>query len=219
MRTVPRNITPRLQFFETRLARWAERATEIGTSPEEVAALAVKTQATREALKKQRQLAQQARSATLALRIACREMSTAGAGIIHQVRAKAMGSGKGVFTAAWIKQPAKPSPIGAPGTPTRFSQELQQNGWLTLRWTCKNPRGSVGTMYHVSRQIGFHGAKEYLGTVGRRKFVDKTLPAGAGAVVYWVKAVRSTATGPEASYNVNLGGSGFAGEIVHVRAA
>ena len=104
-----------------------------------------------------------------------------------------------------LAKPAKPAPIGPPGTPYAFSAALQQIGWLTLRWKCRNPRGSTGTMYHVWRRTGFSGAFGFLGATGVRRFVDKTVPAGASAVMYQVQAIRSTTAGALATYHVNFG--------------
>lgn len=104
-----------------------------------------------------------------------------------------------------IPPPAKASPIGPPGQPTQFTFELDARGALELSWKCKNPRGAVGTMYQVSRRIGPGGELVPLGITGEKRFVDETIPAGSTQVIYQIQAIRSTAAGPIATFNVNFG--------------
>lgn len=97
------------------------------------------------------------------------------------------------------------SPLGPPGTPTRFRVELTAIGSLKLSWRCDNPRGGAGTIYLISRQDGGRGPFTYIGRSGRRKFEDMTLPMGLPSVTYRVQAVRSTTDGPPADFSVNFG--------------
>ncbi|MEZ0267772.1 MAG: hypothetical protein ACAI43_23825, partial [Phycisphaerae bacterium] len=116
---------------------------------------------------------------------------------------------------ALISPPARPAPIGPPGTPTNFKATLDAVGSLTLRWKCAHPKGAQGTMYAIARRIDDHGAGAGgaggqggfvpLGTVGAKSFVDATLPAGAARVTYEIRAVRSTATGSAAQFPVSIG--------------
>lgn len=108
-----------------------------------------------------------------------------------------------------IRKPA--APLGPPGTPFGFKLTLCGNGDMQLEWKCRNPRGSVSTTYHVFRQLNGEGEFEYVGGSGRRKFVDTTLPAGFSRITYRVRGVRSTAVGPWAEFNVNIGRSSNAG--------
>lgn len=91
---------------------------------------------------------------------------------------------------------------GLPGTPSEFRVELSAIGSITIFWKCTNP--TAGTMYEVYRTIG-DGTETYLATVGKKHFEDMTVPAGSSRVMYRVRAVRSTATGEWASFNVNFG--------------
>ena len=156
-----------------------------------------------------------ARSATLGLQLAVEAMAKAGANIISQIRVKA-STDDGVYPLALIDAPAKASPIGEPGKPTRFSVELSQVGSLTLKWKCKNPKGSVGTMYQIWRRIGT-GELTYLGCVGVKMFVDDALPAGASEVMYQVQAFRSTKAGPWAQFNVNFNGTNIPQSVIGTR--
>ena len=205
MRLVPRDVPRKISFYRTHLAAWADHAAEIGTTPQLVADLAAMTDEAQQALADQHAARQAARAATQRLHQAAERMASLGASIVLQIRAQAGIAGNGVYALASIAPEAQPAPIGPPGKPFEFTAELEQIGWLTLRWKCRNPRGSTGTMYQVWRRTSFDGPFEFLGTTGSRKFVDKTVPAGAVAVEYQVQAVRSTTTGAVARYAVNLG--------------
>jgi hypothetical protein len=124
--------------------------------------------------------------------------------MILQIRAKAGMSGDAVYPLAVISPPAKGSPIGKPGGPTSFKFSLDGEGALWLAWKCKNPPGSVGTTYQVYRQVD-GGEMVFLGTSGTKKFTDQTVPSGARAIVYKVRAIRSTGVGPAATFNVSFG--------------
>ena len=49
------------------------------------------------------------------------------------------------------------------------------------------------------------GAWEPLAATGRKEYLDATLPLGASAVKYQVRAVRSTLSGIAAEFQVRLG--------------
>lgn len=108
-----------------------------------------------------------------------------------------------------IRKPA--APLGPPGTPFGFKLTLCGTGDMQLEWKCNNPRGSVSTTYRVFRQINGVGEFEYVGGAGRRKFLDSTLPTGLSRITYRVQAVRSTAVGPWAEFNIHIGRSSNAG--------
>ncbi len=103
---------------------------------------------------------------------------------------------------------ATPSPRPAPGTPYRFSVGLASDGSVTLKWKCNNPKGSSGTIYQVWRRIAPTTDFTYLGGTGEKLFADGTIPAGTAQVTYQIQAVRSTAVGAWAQYNVSFGVSG-----------
>jgi hypothetical protein len=205
MPVVPSKSVEKIKFYETHQAQWEANAAAMGTTPEAVSALADLTVAAREAFNEQRQAQNAARAATAKLQQAVEAMANAGAAIIEQVRVQARKSGDEVYPLAHIPAPARPSPIGPPGQPYRFSVELSEVGSVTLRWKCKNPAGAVGTVYQVWRRIGT-GELTFLATVGAKQFVDDTLPAGTAAVMYQVQGMRTTAVGPVAQFNVYFGG-------------
>ncbi len=204
MAIVPENTTPRILFYRLRLPKWAENATEIGLQEEQVTQLEAKVATAIEKLQ-QRDLAEQvARSATLALHAAMRDMSQLGASMMGQIKATAGIEGESVYVKALVPPPADPSPLAAPGKPTQFKASLRSLGDMEIKWKCKHPKGSEGTMYQIERQIA-GGAFELLATVGVKRFIDITLPAGTAQVNYRVTAIRSTKRGASADFPVSLG--------------
>jgi hypothetical protein len=210
MRLVPESNSERIDFFAHRVQRWLEHAAELGTTPEEVAALIAEVEEAKAASKARRIARQAAMSATLSSNLATARMARRGAAIIQQVKARAGVAGNGVYVLASIDPPADPSPIAAPGTPYRFDVELLATGWLKLRWKSKNPRGSSGTTYHVERSID-GGPMAFLGVSGDRSFTDATVPAGTREVTYQVRGIRSTKAGAPARYTVALNGDATRG--------
>ena len=208
MSAVPRKIDAKIRYFETHVGRWGEHASEIGSSPETIAALAASTAAARQAYVAQQLAQQAARMATQAMKHAVAEMSKRGALVVQQVRATASTGGDGVYELAGVTPVAKRSPIGPPGMPTNFQVELQAIGILTLRWQCKNPRGSKGTQYRICRDdTGTGAAFQVLGMVGVKRYVDEALPAGLTSVLYKVQALRSTRKGDATLFRVSMGGA------------
>jgi hypothetical protein len=199
-------------FFESRLAKWAADPAAMGIDPALLAQLQSETAAARAAFRAKVAAISAARAAALAERIAVKKMLRTGAGVIAQVGTKSRSAGNGVFALASLPVPNKRrSPLGPPGKPESITAELQPIGWLRLRWTCKNPRGSVGTMYRVYRRTEPNGPFQLVGMSGTRQFIDKTVPAGTGVVEYQVQATRSTAVGPAANQQIYLGVSGSSG--------
>lgn len=208
MRVVPRNTVPQIEYFKSHLAVWLEQAEEIGTSPEQVALLQETVQAAVEAMQQRNAAHQAARAATLRLKTAQKKMFTVGRGIIQQVHAKATVQGSDIYTLARISAPSEGAPLEAPGTPERITHSMDVNGAITLKWKCKNPVGSTGTTYHVSRSID-GSPVAWIGMTGDKKFIDETVPQGSRQVTYRLQAVRSTGVGKTASYLVPLGSDGF----------
>jgi hypothetical protein len=212
-KVLPATRVRRIEFCESHLGTFAERAELIGTTPAAVADLADKTTAARAAFEAARAAQQAARAATLEYHLATAAMTLAAADIIKQVKAKAAASGDdGVYALASIPAPRAPSPAPPPGKPTAFAAALNADGSVTLRWQCANPRGTSGTVYQVWRRVGGAGGTfEHLGATGVKRYTDATLPAGASAVTYQIQAVRSTAAGACAQFNVNFGVAGGVG--------
>jgi len=218
-RILPEGAVERVSFFEHHAGVFAERALAIGTTPAAVALLAERTTAAREAFNAQQLAFERARGATQAFQDAVALMTVAGGDIIKQVKAKAATDGSAIYGLALLPVPATPAPLPPPGTPTGFTIALSQVGALTLRWRCANPRGSGGTIYQVSRQVGASGAFDVIGASGIRRFVDDTLPSGAASVTYEIVAMRSTRRGSPGRFTVNFGVGGQGEAIAATRLA
>ena len=122
---------------------------------------------------------------------------------IKSIRTKAATAGNSVYELAQIPAPATPTPVSTLGMPTDFSD---QSGSLTLKWKC----GSPARRERCIRCFGATRRRESSNTSASstNTFIDQTIPAGSSQVTYQVQAVRSTATGPWAQFNVNFGVSG-----------
>jgi hypothetical protein len=89
---------------------------------------------------------------------------------------------------------------------TTGARGREQIGWLTLSWKCDSPANGAPPMYELWRELNGVGPFELLAFVGKRKWVDKTLPAGgAGSVTYQVRAIRAGRAGEPARYPIGLG--------------
>lgn len=205
MRLVPEDNHGRIMFFRTHLERWMEHAAEIGTTPEEVALLQADFDEAQAAFAAHMEAQSAARTATARMNFAIEQMCKRGAAVVGQIRAAARVKGEGTYGLAMISPPDAPSPIAPPGKPQDFESNIDAVGWLTLRWKCKNPRGSSGTMYQVRRQLNGDGPFVHLATVGKKHFVDRGVPLGTKMALYEVQAVRSTHSGPTTRHSVYFG--------------
>jgi hypothetical protein len=214
---VPNTASDKITFFTSHVSGWAEDPPVIGTTAERVALVQAKLDEAKQALLARGHAVDAARSATLRLRMALAELSDVGAQVIAEVKAKAAVDGESIYPRASLPLPATPSPLGKPGKPTNLSVELLSGmGVFRLAWKCRHPRGAKGTMYQVYRRLGAGGDYAFLGASGKKKFTDATIPAGTGFVSYRIVAVRSTARGDVAEFNVNLGVSGKLPSGMHV---
>lgn len=208
MATVPKRLSEKVAFYQNHLEQFAENADALGLTPEEVAELTAQTEAARVAHRAQQEAQNAARAATLTYNLAVAAMANTGAALLEKIRSKAQRThSPNLFPLAHLPPRATRTPIDAPGTPSRLLPTLQLDGSLLLKWTCPNPRGSVGTVYQVYRRSGNAGWT-YLGCVGEKKYVDQTIPAGATALMYKIQAVRSTRTGKPAEFIINFGSNG-----------
>lgn len=204
----PASKSERIEWSEDHVEPWTTNAVAIGTTTAAVTAWSAKVSAARTAYDAKRIAYQAAEAATNAFYEAVAEMTNASSAIIKQIKAQAQTVGGTVYTLAEIPAPAEPSNRQPPGTPYELKLELTQNGVLKLKWKCNNPAGVGGTMYQVSRRNSPTGAFVPLGGSGSREFVDDTIPSGATQITYQIMAVRSTAMGDVAEFNVNFGISG-----------
>jgi hypothetical protein len=205
MSTVPKGRANRIKFYESRVAKWVENAGEIGADSELVATLQAKTLEARQAYRDQCRAQQAARNATARFNQRIKEMAKLGSSVMKLIHATAETAGSGVYPLASLSPPKENAPIPAPGTPYRFQVDLWPNGGLKLKWKCDNPGRGERTMYQVYRRIGERGQLVYLGSSGKKHFIDQTVPRGAAGVVYSIQATRSTKVGLAAQFNVHFG--------------
>lgn len=206
MGIVPKPISDKILFYSTRVANFDAHAEQIGTTPEAVARLQAALAEAKAASKAQAAAQAAARAATQRLEAAAEALTAAGSNIIAQVRTRARTTDDpGVYGLALLPPIADRTPMAPPGTPTRFTFTLHTNGLLLLKWDCKNPRGSSGTVYQVYRRIGASGEFTFIGTSGSKGFLDSTVPLAASELTYRIQAVRSTKAGAAATFNVTFG--------------
>jgi hypothetical protein len=211
---VPRTQVQKIEYYELHAPIWLANALALGTTVPIATDLQTKTDAARAAYTDQQEAYSLARAKTEILDNAIEAMGTVGAAVMKQIRGQAEISGPSIYTLAQIPAPATPTPMPPPGKPSDLLVTLDETGILNLKWKCPNPHGSSGTIYQIYRRIGLAGEFEYLGGAGGKLFVDNTLPAGSASVTYQIQAVRSTAVGPWAQFNVNFGlSSGGAGGV------
>lgn len=201
----PRKVADRITFWTDHIPPFTTNAVAIGTTVLAVDDLETKTEAAATALSARNTARQALKSANANLRTAVSAMSSAGMGIVENVRSKARTGGDAIYDLAQIPVPATPEHKGEPGTPTDYKLELFPDGTLLTKWKCANPQGTQGTMYQVYRSIGASDDYEYLGGTGKKEFYDDTIPAGATRINYKIQGVRSTSIGMAGMFTVNFG--------------
>ena len=222
MTTVPRTLDERIQFYETRLPEWAASPAAIGLEPGQIQALGDAIAAARDAQAEAERARVAAVSATAALNQAVKHLHSGpglGSDLIETIRRPAAATeDQEVLNLAHLP-PVRPrrssSAVPPPGTPSRFATDLLPAGPIRLRWRCETPEGPSGTVVGVARKVGFEGSPGEtpwvrLGTVGRKEFIDTTLPAGldplsGGTISYAVTATRSTRRGTTAVHTMQIG--------------
>lgn len=212
MPIVPDTRLGKLQFYETHLVPWTEHTAAIGLDADGVAALTARADATREAYAAFRAAQSTARAAAQRYFNLVAELHGApgaGSDMLETIKNFAQSTADpAVYTLAEIPPPATPATRGSappPGTPEHFAVTLSQDGTVRLRWECKNPPGTRGTIYEVSRRED-RGPMVFLGTTGTKRFTDGTIPANAGPLEYRVTALRSTRRGRPGVFSLRFGG-------------
>lgn len=213
---VPQKAVDRLEFYERHIPGWTTEAVGIGLVAGDVTALGTKATTARASYEAQKTAQDAAQAATLTWQNDLAALSRAGSECIKKIRVKAGSAGTSVYALAEIPAPATPSPAPAPGKPTDLVVSLDSSGALALKWKCPNPAGVSGTMYQLRRRIGAAMEFEYIGGTGSKKFLDNKIPAGSTQVTYQIQAVRSTAVGLSAEFNVNFGVSSSGGATASV---
>ena len=209
MSVLPQSRLARVQFCETHNPVWSAAATQIGTTAAKVTALTTKTTAARAAFAAQQAAIEASKAATVGFNNAVRDMTTAAAEILKEIKAAASVD-PNVYELAQIPPPATPGPAAAPGMPEALKVQLNPDGSLSLSWKCNNPPGG-GVIYQIYRRIGSGGGGGdfvHLSASGAKKFTDSTLPSVQGPVTYKIVGVRSTSMGVANEFTVNFGVGG-----------
>ena len=205
MRLVPEDKNGKVVFYQSRVSAWIEHAAEIGLDPGELSLMQADIDEAQAKLTAHFEMQIAARAATIGMNEAIETMCTRGARLIAMIRGTAGINGGPVYQLSHLPPPKTPSIMGPPGDPAEFKSSIDQIGWLTLRWKCKNPRGSCGTMYQLRRQLNGEGPFEHLDMVGKKVFIDRGVPLGAKMAVYEVKSIRTTRSGKATRHSVYFG--------------
>ncbi len=222
MTTVPRTIDARIQFYINHLPAWEANADAIGLTDEQVAVLGAAIEQAQDAQAAAERARQVSATATAALNRAVDHLHSGpglGSALIETIRSRAASTGDPrVLTLAQLPTPKtrrSSNAVPPPGKAHSFTTQLLATGPLRLRWKCDNPPGTSGTVYEVARRLGHDtpaNAQPWvrLGAVGRKEFIDTSLPAGLapelhGTVAYAVTATRSTRRGTTALHTVQIG--------------
>lgn len=205
MAIMPDKKIEKLGWCEAHVTPWTDNAVAIGSSAAAVTDFSTKVTTARAAYVTKQAAEEAVRNANGDFDMALNAATTAAADIVKSVRAKAATSGDSIYTLASLPIPATPSPKPPPGQPTDIKVSLTATGALDMKWKCPNPAGATGTIYNIFRRIGSTGEFDYVGGSGIREWTDETAPAGVPLIMYKIQAVRSTTTGPWATFNVFMG--------------
>lgn len=120
-----------------------------------------------------------------------------------------------VYIAAQLPLPSSGGTLPPPTTPYETNADPNANGTVTVKWKAT---GNAGCVYLVFRKLAGNSTFSQIGYIGKKTFVDGTVPAGTTSCQYQVQAVRgqqvSTASQP-ASVQFGAGGAqGFIGQSI-----
>jgi hypothetical protein len=207
MAILPDRYEELIGFLQVHAGAWAGDPGAIGLSEEEVQAVADATEALRAARAAAVTARMESLTATQVYRDKLARAREAAATALDAIKlyARTSGEGNAVYTAAMIPVPDSPSPLPPPGTPVATGFGIDESGALTLRWKCRNPRGSRNVVYLVQRRTPTHRNWEYLGAAGVKRFTDHSLPAGTPWAEYKITARRGAKEGRPCIRRVNLG--------------
>ncbi len=207
MATLPERLGRVIWWVKVRVPVWRQDPAFIGLDEatiDELEALADEAAQLRIAYAGARSAA---RAAGATYRQRARTLRKQAAHAAERVRTHAAGQPQpaDVLVAARLRTRSKPSPTPAPGKPIAFTAQLDESGWITCKFVCKNDRSLRGVTYLVERSLGHDGAFEFLTLARGRAFTDKSVPPGTPRATYRVTAQTSTKSGPPAEHTVRLG--------------
>ena len=199
MRTIPRTILKKIEFFEFHIDQWAANAETLGLTDEAIAQLGARLTAARAAYDTAQTLRQQARSATTTQSAALDSLMELGSAIVATIRAKARltGDDPSIYATARLSPAKAPEPLPPPAVAEDLQATLLNSGALRLDWEGTTANG---TCYTIWRQLGRSAPATLLGAVCTRSFVDDTLPAGTPEAVYFVRTHRGELTSDDSTH-------------------
>lgn len=210
MSTYP--VTPRSDFIEWCNAQAPVFVTEeaaIGLNKDQTQEFAEAADKARTLVVEQERAQQAALVATRKAAAGLRRLREAAGSTVRSIRAYAETTAMpdAVYSAARISPPAAPTPTPPPEPPTRLSATLDAtSGALTLRWKARQGPGIRGTTYLIRRRLPGETGFTFVGSAGKKSFVDESLPRGTPGVEYTVQAQRGQRIGmPSAVLVVNIG--------------
>jgi hypothetical protein len=219
MRVIPETDLAAIEFCETHLSVWAADPARVGLTAERCEQLLEQTRAARAAYAAAEQVRQAALAATATLHDRADSMRATAAAMVKAVKAFASASDDppGVFVAAQIPQPARPSPRPAPPPPSKIGTRLNGDGSVTLSWTARGCAPSTGCVFVVSRRLAGEDAFTPVGVGvslrgGKFECVDAGLAAGTTSASYLIQGRRgagrdvvSGPTGPAVTVRLGVG--------------
>ncbi len=217
MATIPETLGGVLLWCRARFGVWGEDPQAIGldqATVDELDQLLDEADQAREAAAQARAAA---RAAGDAYRMKHRALRERAATAVRRVRAHAdtQTDPEAVLADALLDARKTPEPTPAPSTPERFEARLRADGALACAFACRHDRRLRGVTYVVERDVCGCGAEQegftYVATIGRRAFVDRTLPVGATVATYRITARTSTRSGDAAEFNVRFGAADASG--------
>lgn len=207
-------------FAEQRAPIWASKATTLGLTPAQTAAITDATASARGRYDEALAIREAAKAATVQGDNALRDLRTLVAEAIKAIRLKAEATNDpDLYAVAQIPPPALPTPAQPPTKPTNVTFTIEPTGALTLSWT-NNPAtpgldsSTVGVIYTIRRRINAEANFTIVGAVpaaraGRRgltSFTDDTLLRAATNIQYLIVPQRGTLTGPMSEvFSIRLG--------------
>lgn len=207
MPTVPRSRAGLLRFFGVRAASWAEHATALGLSESHAGELVAASDAARAADETKRALAQRARAATHAARLAEKRLRDLGGESIASIRAHAQATeDPAVLALAELPAPKDPTPTPAPPTPTNVRTHVDHEGAIVIAFDATRPRPHARAFTQVWRTLDGVGPFTLIGTTGNNEYRDSAVPQGTREAAYRLVPMRGTLVGePAETVVVRLG--------------
>jgi len=208
--TSPDRISQLLQFGGDHAPVFLANAANIGILPATATSYNTAYQAFADAVAAATKARQESKRATDAQNEALQAFRSLNGDVVRKIRsfAQLQADPNKTYGLAQIDPIAPPSPVGPPGVCTDFKVFLNSDGSIRLTWKCKNPPNAAGTGYAVRRRNGPTGSFMFVGTSGKKDFIDRTIPAGTSTVTYEVQGQRSGINGPVSQFTVQFGMGG-----------